>query len=205
MRIHSLGLLLLSWPLSPGATIQEPTPERPLCVPVTVSVDALETGELLRVPFGSEQVGIYHRSEHDIQALEATKPHGVDDKLPGWWPRDSAPPGSKAVATSALRSISRELFVFWIPSAVYGCYVLHVPPPQRLEIDSELPERDLLGADWKGGFFDPCYGNGYDYAGRVVFQPQGEKLPPKSLRDLSLVIPSYQFKPDSRELVLRCK
>ena len=46
-----------------------------------------------------------------------------------------------------------------------------------------------LGADWKGGFFCPCHGSRFDYAGRVY---QGVPAP------LNLEVPPHMYLSDSR-------
>ena len=50
----------------------------------------------------------------------------------------------------------------------------------------------VLGPEWKGGFFCPCHGSLFDYAGRVF---QGVPAP------TNLVVPKYQFLTDTVLLI----
>ena len=46
-----------------------------------------------------------------------------------------------------------------------------------------------LGADWPGGFYCPCHGSKFDYAGRVF---RGSPAP------TNLVVPPYTFVSDTK-------
>jgi ubiquinol-cytochrome c reductase iron-sulfur subunit len=49
-----------------------------------------------------------------------------------------------------------------------------------------------LGADWKGGFFCPCHGSKFDFAGRVY---KGVPAP------VNLEVPPYYYTSDTRIVV----
>jgi hypothetical protein len=163
-----------------------------------VDTSKLEVGHLMEVSFGTEKVGIYRRSTLEVNGLSSNPALGVDDEIPGWWPRNKTPLAAKEVATSTLRSLSDDLFVFWLPSSVYGCYVKHLPKNSSIG--------KIISKSWAGGFFDPCNGVGYDYAGRSVVQPKvmDETAPPKTLTSLSLMIPPYQVIKSIESIVLKC-
>ena len=166
-----------------------------LCAEREVYVGSLEKGKMLQVPFGSERVGIYRRTDIDVQGLMSNQASQFNGGVPGWWPREKMPLSNESLHISPLRSKVPGLFVYWIPSPVYGCYVIHAP------LGSELATSIARG--WTGGFFDPCEGTGYDYSGRPV--PAALDIEtPKELQALPLCLPSYRIDKNATTIILEC-
>lgn len=174
-----------------------------MCTPMRINVDGLEPGEVKRVIWGPAVVKVYHRTPADFE-YEETDGHSLSriDRVqlrPSRWSsrfRITSAPWAKVRS----RSIDPNYFVFWGVSPVFGCEVLHVPasllsPPENWE---------YLGAGWAGGFLDPCYRVGFDYAGHVTYLPPD--LDPRVVQDSrnSLVVPPYEVKGDG-SIVLHCR
>jgi len=70
------------------------------------------------------------------------------------------------VSSKATRSLKENIVILLNVSPYNGCAPTYRP---------EIAPSDL-GASWKGGFFNPCIGEGYDLSGRVIKSINSEKL-----------------------------
>lgn len=142
--------------------------------PVEVNVSKLESGQLLKVQWRGQTIGILRRSETTLGDLP-----GIDPKL-----RD--PQSEEADQPDYIkgepRSLRPEYLVVNMHCTHLGCVPTLVPQvgPQPFE------------ADWKGGFYCPCHKSKFDMAGRVY---QGVPAPK------NLVIPPYSFV-DDRTIII---
>ena len=147
---------------------------RAIGAPVQVDYSKLEPGMLMRVKWRGKPVWIVRRTP---EALEALK--DVEGSL-----RD---PGSQeeqqpSYARNPHRSVNPEVLVLVGLCTHLGCSPTMV----------KASEPHSLGDDWKGGFFCPCHGSKFDFAGRVyksVPAPTNMEVPPhRFVGDTGLVI-----------------
>ncbi len=131
--------------------------------PVEVDISKIEPGQLIRVAWRGKPVWVLSRTPEAIEVLKTDT-----DKLAD---PDSHSSTQPEASHNALRSIKPEIFV-----AVGLCTHLGCSPTFRPEIAP-----NDLGQSWKGGFFCPCHGSGFDLAGRVfrsVPAPTNLEVPP---------------------------
>jgi ubiquinol-cytochrome c reductase iron-sulfur subunit len=131
--------------------------------PVEVDLSKMEPGQLLRVAWRGKPVWILNRTPAALATLEP-----LESQLSDPQSNDSIQPSS---SKNKARSIKPEIFV-----AIGLCTHLGCSPTFRPEV---APQD--LGDDWKGGFFCPCHGSRFDYAGRVyrgVPAPTNLEIPP---------------------------
>lgn len=141
--------------------------------PVEVDISKIEPGQLIRVAWRGKPVWVLSRTPEVLENLAQDT-----DKLADPTSLDSTQP---EYTNNSLRSIKPEIFV-----AVGLCTHLGCSPTFR----PEIAPADL-GENWKGGFFCPCHGSGFDLAGRVyrsVPAPTNLVIPPYSYITDSLII-----------------
>ncbi|MCK5829500.1 MAG: ubiquinol-cytochrome c reductase iron-sulfur subunit [Methylococcales bacterium] len=142
--------------------------------PVEVDISKIELGQLIRVAWRGKPVWILSRTPEVLEILESDT-----EKLADPNSHESDQPEA---SDNPLRSIKPEIFV-----AVGLCTHLGCSPTFRPEIAP-----NDLGSDWKGGFFCPCHGSGFDLAGRVY-----RSVPAPT----NLVIPPYRYITDTLIIV----
>lgn len=137
--------------------------------PTTVAV-----GEVKTVEWRGQPVWVMRRTPEMLASLD-----GISDL---------ADPASEVkqqpdYATNTHRSIKPEVFVTVGICTHLGCSPVTLP---KGTANPSVP------ADWKGGFFCPCHGSTFDFAGRVFRNkpaPTNLVVPPhKYLADGSLLI-----------------
>lgn len=141
---------------------------------VEVDISGLAPGEMATVEWRGKPVWILRRTPEMLAALERTA--------------DLADPASKkdqqpAYATNTARSIQPEVFVAVGICTHLGC------SPVTLPAGTANPS---VPADWQGGFFCPCHGSTFDFAGRVF----KNKPAPTNLE-----VPPHRFLADNRLLI----
>jgi ubiquinol-cytochrome c reductase iron-sulfur subunit len=146
---------------------------RAIGAPIEVDISKLEPGQMLTEKWRGQPVWIVSRTPEILEALPR-----VDDRL-----RD---PGSTQnqqpkYAKNAFRSIKPEIVVLIGICTHLGCSPLRVRQDQA-----------PLGTGWPGGFFCPCHGSKFDYAGRVY---AGVPAP------TNLVVPPHKYLSDTRILI----
>lgn len=142
--------------------------------PVQVALDGLDPGQLLKVQWRGQTIGILRRTQETLDLLPE-----VDNDL-----RDPASQESEqpVFAQNETRALNEEYLVVNMHCTHLGCVPQVVPQvgPQPFE------------ENWKGGFFCPCHKSKFDMAGRVykgVPAPANLRIPPYSfLDDTTLVI-----------------
>ena len=126
--------------------------------PVQADISKLEVGAQVIVKWQGKPVWIVRRDEEALGTLSKITPELRDP--------DSNESIQPAYAKNEDRSIKREYLV-----VVGICTHLGCSPSYRPEIT----------ADWLGGFFCPCHGSKFDFAGRVykgVPAPTNLDIPP---------------------------
>jgi ubiquinol-cytochrome c reductase iron-sulfur subunit len=142
--------------------------------PVEVDLSRLAPGELSIIEWRGKPVWVIRRTKEMLDSLKAAEPRLTD-------------PASKSseqpkYAQNEYRSAKPELMVMEGVCTHLGC------SPQLKAADAKAE----MGSDWAGGFYCPCHGSKFDYAGRVFRgapAPTNLKVPPYTfVSDGTLVI-----------------
>lgn len=138
--------------------------------PVEVDISKLAPGEIGIYEWRGKPVWVIRRTEQMLASLKTVQPQLTD-------------PASKAstqpqYAENEHRSAKPEIMVMEGVCTHLGC------SPQAKPVDAKAE----MGGDWVGGFYCPCHGSKFDYAGRVF---RGAPAP------TNLVVPPYTFVSDS--------
>ena len=146
---------------------------RAIGAPVEVDISKIEPGQMLTQKWRGKPVWIVSRPPEILDALP-----GLDDRL-----RDpeSIQDQQPKYAQNDHRSIKPDILVLIGICTHLGC------SPSYVKQD-EAP----LGVGWPGGFFCPCHGSMFDYAGRVY---AGVPAP------TNLVVPPHKYLSDTRILI----
>ncbi|MCC6534054.1 MAG: ubiquinol-cytochrome c reductase iron-sulfur subunit [Burkholderiales bacterium] len=145
-----------------------------LGAPVEVDIGKLAPGEMMRVEWRGKPVWIVRRTKEMLESIEKSDDKVTDPQLAV----DQQPDYAK----NENRSIRPEVLVLEGVCTHLGC------SPQFKPKDMS-PE---MGADWVGGFYCPCHGSKFDFAGRVYKgapAPTNLKVPPHMyVADSTIVI-----------------
>lgn len=136
--------------------------------PVQVTIDGLEPGQLMKVQWRGQTIGILRRSQQTLELLTS-----LDDRLRDPSSLESEQP---AFAQNEGRALREEYLVVNMHCTHLGCVPQVVPTVGAEPFDD----------DWKGGFFCPCHKSKFDMAGRVykgVPAPTNLRIPPYSFMD----------------------
>jgi ubiquinol-cytochrome c reductase iron-sulfur subunit len=146
---------------------------RAIGAPIEVDISKLEPGQMVTYKWRGQPVWVVNRTPEILSALP-----GIDKRL-----RDpeSIQNQQPAYAKNEFRSIKPEILVLIGICTHLGCSPSHIKQDQA-----------PLGAGWAGGFFCPCHGSMFDYAGRVY---SGVPAP------TNLVVPPHKYLSDTRILV----
>ncbi len=142
--------------------------------PVEADLSKLKPGQLIRVEWRGKPVWILKRTDAALASLDEVKGELRDEA--------SDQSDQPDYCKNSARSIKPEIFL-----AVGICTHLGCSPTFR----PEVAPADL-GIDWKGGFFCPCHGSKFDYAGRVY---AGVPAP------TNLVIPPHRYVSDTQIII----
>lgn len=144
--------------------------------PVSVDITKLKPGALQTTLWQGKLVYILRRSD----AMLATLPK-LDDLLRDPNSQESTQPD---YAANPIRARRKDVMVMLGICTHLGC---------APKLQSKEEGRSVRGdASWLGGFFCPCHGSKFDYAGRVF---KGVPAP------LNLVIPPYKFESENVVIV----
>jgi ubiquinol-cytochrome c reductase iron-sulfur subunit len=141
--------------------------------PVELDVANMAPGEMAVVEWRGKPVWVIRRTKEMIESLKAVTPRLVDP--------DSKSSEQPDYAKNEVRSEKPEWMVMEGVCTHLGC------SPQLKAADAKAE----MGADWVGGFYCPCHGSKFDYAGRVFRgapAPTNLKVPPYTLTEAKLVI-----------------
>lgn len=132
--------------------------------PVEVDISRMEPGDLKVIEWRGKPVWVIRRTKEMLDSLKA-----VTNRLTDPGSRSSTQPD---YAKNDTRARTPEYMVMEGVCTHLGC------SPQ-LKLAAAKAE---MGADWAGGFYCPCHGSKFDYAGRVF---KGAPAP------LNLPVPPY--------------
>ena len=136
--------------------------------PVQVDITKLEPGQLLKVQWRGQTIGVLRRTPESLGLLSEVTPDLRDP--------ESLESEQPAFAQNETRALKEEYLVVNMHCTHLGCVPQMVPQvgPQSFQ------------ENWKGGFFCPCHKSKFDMAGRVykgVPAPTNLKIPPYSFID----------------------
>ena len=142
--------------------------------PIEVDVSGIAPGELSVFEWRGKPVWVLRRTPEMIESLKAVAPRLSD-------------PNSKAseqpkYAENEYRSARPDLLVLVGVCTHLGCSPQEKPAEAKAE----------MGADWPGGFYCPCHGSKFDFAGRVF---NGSPAP------TNLVVPPYTVVSDTKVVI----
>ncbi|MGH8667985.1 MAG: ubiquinol-cytochrome c reductase iron-sulfur subunit [Burkholderiales bacterium] len=142
--------------------------------PVEVDISALAPGELGIYEWRGKPVWVIRRTKEMLASLAAAQAQLSD-------PESKASEQPK-YAENEYRSAKPDIMVMEGVCTHLGCS----PQPKPADAKAEM------GGDWVGGFYCPCHGSKFDYAGRVF---RGAPAP------TNLPVPPYTFLSDSTLLI----
>jgi ubiquinol-cytochrome c reductase iron-sulfur subunit len=142
--------------------------------PVEADLGAIAPGELRVFEWRGKPVWVIRRTQEMLEALK-----GVASQLSDPQSKASQQP---SYATNEYRSQRPEVMVMEGVCTHLGCS----PQLKTAEAKGEM------GGDWRGGFYCPCHGSKFDYAGRVF---RGAPAP------TNLPVPPYTFLSDNTLLI----
>ena len=160
------------------ASFQPSERAKAIGAPVEQDISKLEPGQMITVKWRGKPVWIVRRTDKNLKSLDAVQNQLRDPK--------SEEEQQPAYAANQYRSIRPEILVLVGLCTHLGCSPTYRP---------DIAPADL-GDDWKGGFFCPCHGSKFDFAGRVyagVPAPTNLEVPPhKYLSDQRIIIGVHQ-------------
>jgi len=142
--------------------------------PVEVDVSRVPPGELAVIEWRGKPVWVLRRTKEMLESLKAVEPRLSD-------PQSKASEQPK-YAENEFRSRAPDVHVLVGVCTHLGC------SPQEKPADAKAE----MGADWLGGFYCPCHGSKFDFAGRVF---KGSPAP------LNLVVPPYEVVSDTKLVI----
>lgn len=142
--------------------------------PVEVDVSRIPAGELAVIEWRGKPVWVLRRTKEMLESLKAVEPRLSD-------PQSKASEQPK-YAENEYRSRSPDVLVLVGVCTHLGC------SPQEKPADA----KGEMGGDWLGGFYCPCHGSKFDFAGRVF---KGSPAP------LNLVVPPYELVSDTKLVI----
>ena len=142
--------------------------------PVEVDLSKIAPGQMEVVEWRGKPVWVIRRTKEMLESLKVAEARLSD-------------PASKSsqqpeYAENEFRSKNPELMVMEGVCTHLGCS----PQLKSAEAKAEM------GADWAGGFYCPCHGSKFDYAGRVF---RGAPAP------TNLEVPAYTFVSENTLLI----
>ena len=143
-----------------------------LGAPVQVELSAMQPGEMVRVIWRGRLVFVLRRNETMLATLGETTDELRD-------PNSEVTEQQPDYAANETRSVKPEYLVVEGSCTHLGCAPLEDFEPRPVE-------------GWPGGFFCPCHGSKFDFAGRVfkgVPAPTNLRVPPhRFVRDDLILI-----------------
>ena len=142
--------------------------------PVEADISRLAPGEMAVIEWRGKPVWIIRRTKEMIESLKTVAPRLTD-------PASQSSEQPK-YAENEHRSAKPDIMVMEGVCTHLGCS----PQLKSAEAKAEM------GGDWAGGFYCPCHGSKFDYAGRVF---RGAPAP------TNLKVPPYTFLSDNTVLI----
>ncbi|HEY5897465.1 MAG TPA: ubiquinol-cytochrome c reductase iron-sulfur subunit [Burkholderiales bacterium] len=142
--------------------------------PIEVDVSRIAPGELAVFEWRGKPVWVLRRTQEMIASLKTIEPRLSDPK--------SKASEQPTYAENEHRSAKPDLLVLVGVCTHLGCSPQEKPAEAKAE----------MGADWPGGFYCPCHGSKFDFAGRVF---NGSPAP------TNLVVPPYTVVSDNKVVI----
>jgi len=142
--------------------------------PVEADISKLAPGEMQIVEWRGKPVWIVRRTKDMLEGIEKNDPVVADPK--------SEVPLQPEYAKNEFRSIKPDIAVLVGVCSHLGC------SPQLKPADAKAD----MGMTWNGGFYCPCHGSKFDFAGRVY---KGVPAP------VNLTVPPYKFVGDTKIVI----
>ncbi len=142
--------------------------------PIEVDVSRIAPGELAVFEWRGKPVWVLRRTQEMLASLKTVEPRLSD-------PTSKASDQPK-YAQNEYRSAKPDLLVLVGVCTHLGCSPQEKPAEAKAE----------MGADWPGGFYGPCHGSKFDFAGRVF---NGSPAP------VNLVVPPYTVVSDNKVVI----
>jgi len=136
--------------------------------PVEVNVSKLEPGQLLKVVWRGQTIGVLRRTPEMVAELPQVEPDLRDPQ--------SAEADQPQYIEGEGRAIKPEFLVVNMHCTHLGCIPQLIPQVGPQPFDE----------NWKGGFYCPCHKSRFDLAGRVykgVPAPSNLRVPPYTYLD----------------------
>ncbi len=141
--------------------------------PVEADIATMQPGELRVFEWRGKPVWVIRRTQAMMDSLKAVVPNLTDPQS-----KSSQQPD---YARNEFRSQKPELMVMEGVCTHLGC------SPQLKPADAKAE----MGGDWVGGFYCPCHGSKFDYAGRVFRgapAPTNLAVPPYTIVGVSKLV-----------------
>ncbi len=142
--------------------------------PVEADISKLAPGEMQIVEWRGKPVWIVNRTKEMLEGIKKSDAQASDP--------NSDVPQQPEYAKNEYRSIKPDIVVLEGVCTHLGC------SPQYKSVEA----KGDMGQDWNGGFFCPCHGSKFDFAGRVF---QGSPAP------TNLRVPPYKFVGDTKIII----
>jgi ubiquinol-cytochrome c reductase iron-sulfur subunit len=142
--------------------------------PVEADISKLAPGEMQIVEWRGKPVWIVNRTKEMLDGIKKSDAQVSDPK--------SEVPLQPEYAKNEFRSIKPEIAVLEGVCSHLGC------SPQYKSVEAKAE----MGSEWNGGFFCPCHGSKFDFAGRVF---AGSPAP------VNLKVPPYKFVGDGKVII----
>jgi len=171
--VGAVGAGFAAWPFL--ASWKPSARARVIGAPVEAYIGDLEYGQLIRLQWRGQTIGILRRTDQMVENLPEVNGQLSD---PDSENVEQQPP----YASNIYRSIKPEYLVLNMHCTHLGCVPEYIP-----EVGAQPFE-----PNWKGGFFCPCHKSKFDLAGRVY---SGVPAP------TNLVVPPYSFVDDEHVMI----
>lgn len=169
----AVGAGFAAWPFL--ASWQPSARARVIGEPVEAYIGDLDPGQLMRLQWRGQTIGILRRTEEMLENLPE-----INDKLVDPFSKNESqqPP----YASNIPRAIKPEYLVIDMHCTHLACVPEYIP-----EVGAQPFEEQ-----WVGGFFCPCHKSKFDLAGRVY---TGVPAP------TNLIVPPYNFIDDEHVMI----
>mgnify|MGYP006295499755 CR=1 FL=1 len=169
----AVGAGFVAWPFL--SSWQPSAKARVIGAPVEAFIGELEPGQLIRLQWRGQTIGILRRTQEMLDNLPELNAALSD-------PQSEMESQQPAYAANVHRSIRPEFLVLNMHCTHLGCVPEYIP-----EVGAQPFEEN-----WLGGFFCPCHKSKFDLAGRVYVG-----VPAPS----NLVVPPYRFVDDEHVMI----
>jgi ubiquinol-cytochrome c reductase iron-sulfur subunit len=141
--------------------------------PVEVNVARIEPGQIVKVQWRGQTIGVLRRTEAMLEELPQVDPELRD-------PESTSAEQPEYIESEA-RALRPEFLVVNMHCTHLGCIPQLIPQVGPQPFD----------ANWKGGFYCPCHKSKFDLSGRVykgVPAPTNLKIPPYAFIDDATIV-----------------